>query len=134
MVGSVNDFNVLPFSYLVTPAQLSSGASIVSTLSFQADSKFEWHWCFASTDQDGDTDIMPNNFSVLITDNSTGNKMSNARVPQRILCGPANGGFRRMARPILFAPLSTLEFDFLNLSGTNLNIVLELGGYKVKLT
>src|SRR5262245_13470830 len=123
---------MIPFWYLVNSGALAASTSGITTLTLQADSSFELHWIQASSDQDAATDVMPNNFSVQISDQSTGRLLSNARIPQRIFCGPANGGFVRQMRPITFPPQANLQFDFLNLvTDDTTNVTLVLGGYKI---
>jgi len=120
----------IPFVYIVTPDQISGNASDLDTLNMQSDSAFELHAIMASTDLDADTDFMPNNFSVSFSDQNTGRSWMNARVPQRILCGPSNG-LGRLFLPVIFPPQTSLSFDFLNLTGSNINITLALVGRKL---
>lgn len=125
----------LPFSYLVSVALTANGSSQTS-LTLQTDSFFELVTIKGSTTLDStrsdgaalSNPFIPNNFSVQITDQSTGRQLSNARVPQRIYA-PLHGS--RLLQPILLPPNTTLLFDFLDLSGSTPTVSLVLEGYKV---
>lgn len=122
---------LIPFDYLVSSGSIATAASIVTTLTLQADSRFELHWIFGTSSEDTDTDTMPNNFEVQISDQATGRLLSNARLPQRCFCGPANAGFFRLLRPISFPPQANLQFDWLNVSGQTATARLVLRGFKI---
>jgi hypothetical protein len=125
---------VIPFWATVPTASLAASTSNTFVLTLSQDSRFEWHSLWASTDQDAKGDVMPNYFSVLIKDLSTGQQLMDQRIPQRILCGPANGGFTRLVRPVQFNPGANVSFDILSLySGGALVVTLVLGGYKLML-
>ena len=128
--------NKLPFFYLVSSGALNANASGQVTLVLQTDSFFELVSLGASctmdtTRSDGAAlanPFSPNNFSVQITDLSTGRQLSNARIPQRVIT-PQRGFY--FPQPILFTPSSNLLFDFLDVSGATNTISLVLQGYKV---
>jgi hypothetical protein len=123
--------NLIPFDYLVSSGVLLASASVIVPLTLQADSWFEWHYIAGTGTLDNTTDFSPNNFSVLISDQSTGRALANFRIPQRVLVMPANMGMR-LLRPILLPPAANLLFDILNLSGGSSNTVsLVLRGFKV---
>jgi hypothetical protein len=131
MITDYRSSNILPFDYVyVTPSIVGNG-SHTGSLTLANDSEFEFHAFFATSTQDADTDIMPNNFSIMMTDASTGRQLSSARVPQRCWSGPANGGFYRLLRPILFMPGGTVTFDILDLSGSTSVITVVLRGFKI---
>lgn len=121
--------NLLPFDYVITLA-LSSGGSLVSNLVFAQDSQFELHQWAASSSADTDADVMPNNFSVLVTDLATGRSLSNLRVPQRAWAAPANP-FYRLVRPVIFPPAANLQFDALDLSSGTNTVTIVLRGFKL---
>ena len=121
--------NILPAWYEVV-ITLSSGGTGTNTLVLEQASQFELHQIFGSSSADADTDFMPNNFSLQITDNSTGRQFMNARVPQRNLCAPSNGGYR-LLRPVIFPPLANLLFDALDLSSGSNTVTISLAGYKI---
>lgn len=127
--------NVLPFTYIVTLA-LASLANGTVNLTLEANSEFELHYMMGSTDQDQvqSTTVAaqyPNNFTCQITDQSSGRQLSTAKVPQRILFGPANRNLP-MIRPVVFPPNAVLQFDMTNLvSGSTTNVTVGLVGYKI---
>ncbi len=122
--------NILPFTYVFPTFTLTSGQSLVQTLQMQQSAQFELHEIFGSCTADADTDYMPNNFSVLFTDQSTAMQMSNLRVPQRILCAPANQAFRQI-RPIVFSPGAIIQADVLDLSAGNNVVTIAWAGYLI---
>lgn len=125
--------NALPFVYIVDTTIVAASGSSQTTLIFQADSYFELVGIFATCSQDTDADVAPNNFSVQIRDQTTGNDLMSNQVPQRILCGNAFNGFLQK-RGITFEPQSNLFFDFRDLSGNpNNRVQLALHGYKIKI-
>lgn len=127
--------DVLPFIYGFVIA-LSSAANGSQNLTLEASSWFELHYMMASTDTDQIQSSTisaqyPNNFTCQITDQSSGRQMSSAKVPQRCMFGPANQFASRNIRPIVFAPNTVLQFDFLNLVAATNNVTISLIGYKV---
>ncbi len=122
--------NILPFIYVFPTFTLTSGQALVQTLQMQQSAQFELHEIFGSCTADADTDLMPNNFSVLFTDQSTSMQMSNLRVPQRILCAPSNQGFRQI-RPIIFSPGAIIQADVLDLSAGNNVVTIAWAGYLI---
>lgn len=122
--------DVLPFVYVVGPITLASSANGSQNLTLEANSWFELHYLMASSDQDADTDFIPNQFTVQITDQSSGRQLTSGKVPQRCLVGPSNHTMRQI-RPVVFPPNAVLQFDFTNLiAGTNI-VTLTLHGYKI---
>jgi len=125
-----SNVNAIPFVYLVTTTAMAGNGNNQQTLVMQADSRFEL-WAIAGTSsEDADTDFMPNNFSLLMTDQTTGRQLASARVPQRILCGNAFMGWLQR-RPIVFQPQSIVVFDVLNLTGNSATVNIALHGYKI---
>jgi len=123
--------NILPFDYLVSSGALAISGTALVNLTLAQDSWFELHVIAGSSTLDAATDFMPNNYSCQITDQSTGRQFANARIPERVLSSPANGGMR-LLRPVQFAPSATIQFDFLNLSAASTNTVsLVLKGFKI---
>lgn len=123
--------NRVPFVYLISTVALAANASQQVLLTMQTDSSFELHSIFGSSSLDNATDFAPNNFSCLITDQTTGRQFANVRIPQRVLCGSAfQGALVRV--PITFAPQASVQFDILNLSATSPNTInLALHGNKI---
>lgn len=121
---------VLPFDYGVTVV-LTSGQQTVQTLTLAADSVFELHLISSSSSVDAVGNVTPSSFDVSIEDLSTGRKLSNIRIPQRVLNGTANAGPYRFIRPVEFAPNANLQFDFLETSAGGNTVRLYLRGYKL---
>lgn len=126
--------NALPFIYRVDATLTGAiGAAAQTTLIFQADSYFELVGIFGTTTESTEaTDVAPNNFSVQIRDQTTGNDLMSNQIPQRLLCGNAFNGFLQK-RGIVFEPQSNLFFDFRNLTGNPLTATIVLQGYKIKI-
>ena len=125
--------NALPFIYIVDTTIVAANGASQTGIIFQADSYFELVGIFATSSQDTDSDVAPNNFSVAIRDQTTGNDLMSNQVPQRILCGNVFNGFLQK-RGIVFEPQSNLFFDFRDLSGApNNRVQFALHGYKIKI-
>lgn len=130
MITDLNNVNILPFDYVVGSGALAGNAVGVSTLSLQADSKFELWGIHSSCTSDADTDFIPNGWKATIQDMSTGRLLSNSDVPQRVLTPAPSGGWR-FPRPVIFPPSANLQFTFTELSGSTNTITLVLRGYKL---
>lgn len=130
-MNNLNNNLIIPFTYVHTPAALSGNGSSQTTLTMAADCAFELLAILGSCTVDTDTDVMPNNFSVQITDQSTGRLLSSARVPQRNLAGTANNGNLTEKYPIRFPANCTLLIDILELSGGSNTVTICLKGYKI---
>jgi hypothetical protein len=125
-----SNINSIPFIYLVTSPTMGANGTSQVTLLMQADSRFELHGIFGTSSTDANSDFSSNNFSLLITDQTTGRQLMSNRVPQRILCGNAFNGYLQR-RPIVFEPQSNILFDFLNLTaGASFTVNIALAGYK----
>lgn len=124
--------NEIPFTYVVPAITLAANAAGQQNLVLMADSYFELMAVFATGGADATTEntlVSPNNFSLLIRDNTTGRDLMSQRVPQRLLAGNAFNGFLQR-RPIVFEPQSSLLFDYLNLTAANNSVTIALVGYK----
>lgn len=128
--------NAIPFVYRVDASLLgTAGAAAQTTLIFQADSYFELVGIFGTTTVGAEaTEVAPNNFSVQIRDQTTGNDLMSNQIPQRLLCGNAFNGFLQK-RGIVFEPQSNLFFDFRNIMATPaaFTATIVLHGYKIKI-
>lgn len=124
---------IIPFSYVHTSGSTAivANGNVQNTLTMAADCSFELLAILGSCSEDADTDIMPNNFSVLITDQSTGRNLASARVPQRCMAGSTNNGNLPEKYPIRFPASCILAFDFLNLTGNSNTVTIVLKGYKI---
>lgn len=125
-----NNRSVIPFVYQVTTSAIVASGQQQQSLTLQTDSFFELQAMLGTSSLDLDNDFMPNNFSVQITDQSSGRQLSSAKIPQRLYCGPSNGSILERVR-LVFPPQATLLFDFTNLdSGSSNTINFILKGYK----
>ena len=130
-MSDASNINSIPFIYLATNATaIGANGTGQFTLLMQADSRFELHGIFATSSVDANSDFSSNNFSLLITDQTTGRQLMSNRVPQRVLAGNAFNGYLQR-RPIVFEPQSNLLFDVLNLTGNaSFTVNIALAGYK----
>ena len=122
--------NILPAWYGVVVGPLLTTAAGQGNLVLEQSSEFELHEIFGVSTEDDPNDPQSNNFSVKISDESTGRALSNIRIPQVALCAPANDGYRFL-RPVIFPPLANILCDVLNLSGNTNTITIVLAGYKI---
>ena|SRR5580765_4378366 len=122
--------NILPFTYVFPTFTLAASGATQQTLQMEQSAQFELHEIFGSSTRDAATDFMPNNFSVLFTDQSTHKQMSNLRVPQRLLCAPSNRGYRQV-RPVIFAPGTNILADVLDLSAQTNVVQITWSGYLI---
>lgn len=125
-----SNINAIPFLYLATSPTIAGNGTAQVTLLMQADSRFELHGIFGTSSADANADFSSNNFSLLITDQTTGRQLMSNTVPQRILCGNAFNGYLQR-RPIVFEPQSNILFSFTNLTGGNTTVNIVLAGYKI---
>lgn len=125
--NSLTNDKCIPFDYLVNPTLAANGNSI-QTLTLDQASNFEHHMYAGRSSIDVEaTGVMPNNYSIRIQD-SRGPYFSNARVPQRIIT-PYNNKY--MAdRPTTWGPGKNLQFDFLDLSGSENVVTFIMRGFK----
>lgn len=126
---SFSSLKVLPYTYILT-VSLTANASASANLTMESNSEFELHYLMASCSADADTDFMPNNFTAQLTDQSTGRVMSNGKVPQRCMFGPANSGLRQI-RPVVFPPSAVIQADVTDTSGGVNVVTFSLIGYKL---
>ncbi len=123
---------IIPFTYIVTQA-ITTGQAVQTQLTMASDSSFELLEFVASSTLDGDADVIPNQFSVQVTDQSTGRQLSNARVPQRMYVASTYTAGSVEKYPIRFPAQCVLLFDFLDISGSgdSQTVTFGLKGYKL---
>ncbi len=121
---------IIPFTYIVTQV-LTAGQAAQTQLTMASDSAFELLSFVASSTLDADTDVIPNQFSVQVTDQSTGRQLSNARVPQRMYVSSTYTAGAVEKYPIRFPAQCVLLFDFLDTNGGGQTITFGLKGYKL---
>jgi hypothetical protein len=121
----------IPYTYVIqTSSAIAANGTTTLLLQLQADSQFELETIYATSSLDVNSDVSSNNFSVQMSDQSTGRLFSNGRVPQRVFAGNAfNGELNR--RPIVFQPNSIVNFDILNLTANSNTVTIALKGYKI---
>lgn len=117
------------YDYVVSSgAMAASAVNVQQTLILEQDSWFELREYALSSSLDADTDQMPNNTSVQVTDLSTGRLMSNQAIPQRIW-DPYNTVYK-LARPTAFPPNANILFTFNNLIASTNTSTAVLRGYR----
>ena len=120
----------VPFVYRVDAILAALGQATVA-LQLDPDADFELHYIMGSSTQDAATNFYNNNFTVLPTDKGSSRFWANAAIPQKILCGPDNGGLP-LRRPVLIAAKSNLSFQFTDLANNGANTAtICLIGFKV---
>ncbi len=122
---------ILPFTYLVSSGAVAANGNAQVTLTMSSDAAFELLGFVASATSDAVANVIPNGFSLLITDQSTGRQLSNTRIPQRMFGSSTYNQMCQEKYPIRFPANCTLLFDFLDLSGQTNTINIGLKGYKL---
>lgn len=129
--GSFSAKTVLPFTYGMTVTLGATiGASNTGAFTCDTDSWFELWYISASSSLDADDDVMPNNFTAVISEQSSGRALSNQAIPQRVLASPANP-FMRQMRPVVFAPSTTIQALIANTVASANNVSLFFVGFKL---
>lgn len=117
------------YDYLVSSgAMAASAVNVQQSLILEQDSWFELRGFGMTSSLDTDTNTMPNNSSVQISDLSTGRLLSNLAIPQRLFS--AYNPFYRLARPCAFPPNANLLFTFQNLIASTNTTTVDLRGYR----
>ena len=118
-----------PYIYRVDATLSASGSATVG-LQLDPDADFELHYIMGQSTEDSATDFYNNNFTVTPADKGSSRFWSNLPIPQKILCGPDNGGLP-LRRPVLIAAKSNLSFQFNNLTAQTNTCTICLVGFKV---
>ena len=121
---------IIPFDY-VTVAALTANATGTATLQMASDSAFELLRILAWSSADVPTQYWQNNFSCLMTDQSTGRQLASANVAQSCLVTNAYQYGNDEKYPILFPAQAIVNFAFANLTAGNLTINIVFKGYKI---
>lgn len=122
---------VFPFTYLVSSGGLTANGSAQVTLTMSADCAFELLAIVVSATSDAVTNTIPNGFSVLMTDQSTGRQMASSRIPQRMFGSSTYNSMAYEKYPIRYPANCVLLFDILDLSGAGNTVQIGLKGYKL---
>lgn len=120
---------MIQFDYVVTSPSIGNAGNSQVNMNIAMDSDFECHYFLGRSDQDLKSDIQPCNFSVRITNQTTGRQLSTDRVPASLMCPIPHG--RKLLRPIIFSRNTVLQFDFLNLTAVASVITFVLSGFKI---
>jgi hypothetical protein len=132
MAKDLNAPNLIfvPYFYRVDATLAALGSATVA-LQLDPDADFEMHYIMGSSTQDAETNFYNNNFSVTPSDKGSSRFWSNAAIPQKVICGPDNGGLP-LRRPVVIAAKSNLSFQFTDLANNGANTAtIVLVGFKV---
>ena len=121
---------IIPFDY-VTAFSLSANATGTATLQMASDSAFELLRILAVSSADTPTAYWQNNFSCLMTDQSTGRQLASSNVPQCCLVTNAYQYGNDEKYPILFPAQAIVNFALANLTAANLTGSIIFKGYKI---
>lgn len=125
-----------PFSYVLN-FSLTSQASDTKLLILDGDSEFDLLGITATTDQDGTLTgatgptQLPENFSMLLTNVSSGRQFSSAALNRGNICGNAFTNFVREGKVIRFPRKQQLQIQVTNLVALTIAVQIALKGYKV---
>lgn len=128
--------SAMPFFYSFTLALAANATSAAQQLVLAQDSAFDLYAFLAATDQDpmlkSDTvPIMPDNFSVLIQNQSGGNFFSLEPLRRSLICGTTAFYTLAEARAIRFPRKTQLSFVLNNLVAVPITVQFGLKGYKI---
>lgn len=119
------------FQYAVATGSIAASGTSVATLQMDQATDFRWIYTLGSCSLDADTDVTPNNFSVLMSIASGQQFSNNVQVPQRCFCGTAQHPLY-LPSPVIIPANTQLSFNIVNLDAGNANTVtLVLCGYKI---
>jgi len=121
--------NIFPVRYSVAITVLANGAGS-DVIIFDPAADFEYWLLQGSSDQDTPTDIYNNNFTLQITDTTTGRDFFSIPQPQVLACGPGNRNVPEF-RPVTFPGSTRLQVKVQDLSGQGSVITITLVGYKI---
>jgi hypothetical protein len=122
---------IIPFSYIATIKAIPGMATQATVIQMASDSTFELLRMMAISSADVPANYFQNNFSVQLTDQSTGRQLSQDFIPQS--CFVTNqyqfGGDEKY--PILFPAQGIINLNFTNLTNAALTVNFVLKGYKI---
>ncbi len=119
-----------PFTYIVNAA-IPANAGAQTMLILGNDSDFDFFTMSASTSADTNAAVIPNNFSLLMKDTTTGRDFSTGPVNRFNLAGVLPTNFMGGPRCIRIGRKEQIEFNFVNLTGADITVQIALIGYKV---
>lgn len=126
----------MPFVYSTTTVIPALATTQPVQMVLANDSSFDLYSFLAVTDQDpmlkADTgSILPDNFSVLVQNQSNGNYFSLEPLRRGAICGSTVFYALPEARAIRFGPKTQLGFTFTNLVNAQITVQFGLKGYKI---
>lgn len=126
----------MPFTYSFT-FNLNANAAGNQILVLDNDSEFDLYAITAATDQDGTLTAavgpvqLPENFSLLLTNQTTGRAMSSELLRRGNVCGNSFTNVLPEGRPIRFPRKTQLQMQILNLVAVPIVVQVAFKGYKV---
>jgi hypothetical protein len=121
---------IIPFSYMTT-VTVAASASAPAVIQMASDSVFELMRFLCITSADVPTNYFNNNFTCLITDQSTGRQLASTAIPQACLVTDSYQFGNDEKYPIMFPAQGIVNFVFNNLTQATLTINLVMKGYKI---
>jgi hypothetical protein len=129
MIASTPREQLLPFSYVVN-AVLPASGSVTQTLVLGQDSDFVLYGFEAATSEDAVTNSQkPDNFTVLIEDQSTGKALSSEPLRRSLVAGNALNNFVAESA-VRWPRANQFRFTFTNLTAQTLTVQFVMKGYK----
>lgn len=125
----------LPFTYTV-PIVLAANGTGTQVLRLGGDSWFQLHGFTANTDQDAalfanTQGQVPDNFKVKIKDVTTGRDLMTDPLFRGMILGKSMNYWFPEQIAVRFPPNNQFQFDFTNIVGVQVTVLLGLKGYKV---
>jgi hypothetical protein len=122
---------ILPFTYLFPAIVIPALGQVQQNLQMASDSYFELLRYVGISSADNPTDYAPNNFSVQLTDQSTGKQMMSGQVPQAMAITRSYQFGNDEKYPIQFPAQTIVVGTFINLTNSQLTVTFGLKGYKI---
>lgn len=119
----------VPFRYGVSSGVLAGSAVATIPLTLDAGSSFELHKIVGTSSGDAESNIVPNNFTVLIAQ-VNGQQWSSLPVTQECFCPQVEEGWS-FKLPVILPPRFALSFAFTDLGPGGTHLV-ELVGFMLK--
>lgn len=120
----------VPYDFLVSSGAMAGNATATGTINMFTDADFEL-WAYAlTTSLDNANDPAPNNVSIQMQIQTTGQLMSNVAIPQAVITGLANRLYQ-LPQPVVVARNSVILVTFTNLINSTNTAQLVWRGYKL---
>lgn len=121
---------IVPFSYIGT-ITLAAAAGSNTVIQMASDSTFELVRFLGLSSADVPTNYWNNNFTVQLTDQSTGRLLSAAPIPQCLFVTNAYQFGNDEKYPIMWPAQAIINLAFVNLTNAQLTVNFVLKGYKI---